>query len=238
MLRSPLKPLYYLLVVAIVGGAVWIAASGGISEKEIGSGLLALIGTFLGAFLAYRLNEHREDTKERAQRKIALNRALFVLGRQINALSYIWRTHMQQFQEPLERAFNWPSLRPPPFTDLKQQIEDLEFLLDSHAEVLMRATIEDERFHQALSAIHTRSDFHVSEIQPTLMRTGLNRRDVTGVMIRAAIGDQLYERAVNQAAIAYQLVEGSRHSLVEMQDELHRIAKSLYPADLFIRVKE
>lgn len=86
---------------------------GSVGEKEVAASFLAMVGTFLGALFAFRLNENKENMKVEEERKAALNRALFVVARQINALKSLSK-HLAPFHTEFERAFNLPAVRPLP----------------------------------------------------------------------------------------------------------------------------
>ena len=77
----------YAIVLFLVGiTATYLLWSGVIGGREVGTAFLALLGTFVGALFAFRLNESRGTRKLEVERKAALNRALFVLLRQYNAI--------------------------------------------------------------------------------------------------------------------------------------------------------
>jgi hypothetical protein len=75
--------------IAILAVVLWIFSPHGLAAKDIGSAILAGISTLIGAFYAFRLSERKEMEGERARRTQALNRALFTLGRQVNAIQYL-----------------------------------------------------------------------------------------------------------------------------------------------------
>ena len=56
-----------------------------------------MLGTFLGALFAFRLNENKENAKTEKERQAALNRALFVVARQFNATKSLSK-HLAPFQ--------------------------------------------------------------------------------------------------------------------------------------------
>jgi hypothetical protein len=149
------KANYTVIVVAaiaLIGGAFYLDK---LELKDIGTGVLAMLGTLLGATLAFRLNEDKELTKEHIARRAALNRALFVLARQKNAAALIAR-ELEPFKTPFERAFNFPAAKVPPYQDLVHRFEELEFLLDtSDVNTAMRLAVEQERFHQMLESLRT-----------------------------------------------------------------------------------
>ena len=101
--------LLYAALVAIVAlvtvGGIFSDVIGG---KEVAGTLLALFGTFLGALFAFRLNQEKERQLLLQDRKAALNRALFVLHRQYNAIC-TYQKHLATYTSPIERALMLPA---------------------------------------------------------------------------------------------------------------------------------
>ena len=217
--------------IAIIAGAYYLDK---LELKDIGTGALALIGTLLGATLAFRLNEDKELMKEEAAHRTALNRALFVLARQKNAVALIAR-EMEPFKTPFDRAFNFPAAKVPPYEDLVHRFEELEFLLNtSDVNAVMRLTVEQERFHQMLESLRTRNEFYVKELQPEISKHNLNGKVVSDNSVAQLFGDRLFGTAIHSSEILYHHVDSSLKSIPEMHEEIRRIAKRLYPESKFV----
>lgn len=232
------KSNYTVLVLAaivIIGSAFYLDK---LEIKDIGTGLLALLGTLLGATLAFRLNEDKESTKQHMARRSALNRALFVLARQKNAATLIAR-ELEPFKTPFDRAFNFPAAKVPSYQDLVHRFEELEFLLNtSDVNTVMRLTVEQERFHQMLESLRIRNDFYVCELQPEIARHSLNRKEVSVTSVAELFGERLFGTAMHSADILRHHVELSVKSIPEMQEELHAVAKRFYPNSRFVGFTE
>ena len=228
------KPIYSAIVlcaIALIGGAFYLDK---LELKDIGTGLLALLGTLLGATLAFRLNEDRDSKKEAAAQRSALNRALFVLARQKNAVALISR-EMEPFKTPFDRAFNFPAAKVAPYEDLVHRFEELEFLLNtSDVNVVMRLTVEQERFHQMLETLRIRNEFYVRELQPEIALRKLNGKEVAGATMAELFGERLFGTATNYAVTLWDHVESSKKSIPEMHEELRTVAKRLYPQSKFV----
>ena len=234
-MRFPSSKLIYAVIVlcavALIGGAFYLEK---LELKDIGTGLLALLGTLLGATLAFRLNEDKESKKEVAAQRSALNRALFVLARQKNAVALIAR-ELEPFKTPFDRAFNFPAAKVAPYEDLIHRFEDLEFLLNtSDVNVVMRLTVEQERFHQMLETLRIRNEFYVRELQPEIARHRLNGKEASGEAVAELLGERLFGTAMNSAEILRDHVESSTKSIPEMHEELRIAAKRLYPNSKFV----
>lgn len=220
-----------LCALALIGGAFYLDK---LELKDVGTGLLALLGTLLGATLAFRLNEDKESKKAAAAQRSALNRALFVLARQINAVMLIAR-ELEPFKTPFDRAFNLPAAKVAPYADLVHRFEDLEFLLNtSDVNIIMRLTVEQERFHQMLETLRIRNEFYVRELQPEIARHRLNGTELSGAAVAELFGERLFGTAMNYAETLRDHVESSMKSIPEMHEELRAVAKRLYPDSRFV----
>lgn len=218
-------------VIIIVAILAW---QGLVSENDFGVAFLALLGTFFGALFAFRLDEQKDAAKERARRKSALNRALLVLGAQHNEIRTIKR-EMDQFQNAVLCAFNMNASQPANSLGLEQKIDDLEFLLESDdPNMLFKIHIEQLRFDQALETVRMRNVHCVGQVQPKMEAANLRGKLVNESMLRAAMGELIYETAVNTTTtMRYHITESDR-SIPELMKELRALAKKLFPGEKFV----
>jgi len=215
---------------------IFLIAHGDIGPKEIGTAFLAMVGTFLGALFAFRLNESKENTKIEKERMAALNRALFILARQYNAILSLDKA-MVPYKSDFEKAFNCPALRPPSYSDLVQDFSAIGFLLDVvDPNVLMRLSVEQEGFHQTLESLRIRNEFYVNEVQPAIAQHGFNRRDVHAPEFQAALSERIFGTAMNSAKIMYSNVAEDRKNLLNLHGEVFATAKKLFPDARFIKL--
>lgn len=225
----------YATVVAICALAIVAAVfSRDLGAKEIAGALLALIGTFLGALFAFRLNQEKERQQELRDQKAALNRSLFILHRQYNAL-VVYGKHLASRSLPVERALMLPAQKPPTYSDLTQNFTDLEFLLETkYANSLMRLTIEQERFEQALESVRLRNEFYVHEVQPALERMNVQGKSVTEEELRKGLGERIFGTAMTSSIEMYNHVPSCTVSIKAMHEELFKAAKGVFPDAKFI----
>ncbi len=207
---------------------------GEIGTREIATSVLALLGTFLGATFAFRLNQDKEDKMLHKKRREAINRAMFILARQANAVHQLRRDY-EKYTNPIERAINLPALKPPSYSDLVHNFVDLEFPLESaDPNVLFQLTVEQERFHQVVNSVNTRNDFYVNEYQPKLAAVALNGKQATAAELSILLGERIFSGTVNGATIAYEHICASDTSIPEMQNALISVAKQIYPSHTFV----
>ena len=223
-----------LLAITAIGVALYL---GKIEIKDLGTGMRALRGTLMGATLAFRLNEDKEAKKEHAAQRVALNRALFVLGRQRNAVALIARA-LEPFKTPFDRAFNFPAAKVPPYADLIHHFDELEFLLNSpDVNTLFRLTVEQERFHQVLESLLARNDFYLREVQPEIAKHQLNGKSHSEEDVAELFGERVFRTAVNGSTILRENLDSSLKSLPEMNNDLRNVAKKLFPTHKFVNFK-
>ncbi len=224
-----------LLAVATLAIVCFIYA-GVIGAKEIGTTCLAMVGTFVGALLAFRLNESRENTKLEKERRAALNYALFIIFRQYNAIGWLTK-ELGPFKSEFERAFICPAIRPSLYSDLVHNFEALGFLLEvADPNLLMKISIEQEGFHQTIESLNERNNFYVHEIQPTIEKHELNGRPFTVQEFQSKLGELLYNGAITRATVLYENLASSLAGLTTLHEEIFTVAKKLYPHGRFTKI--
>lgn len=126
--------------IAIITLNLWYLSSLAVEHKVLPYaatpliGLItAAIGAFLGAYFAFQLRKYEEKTGKTEKQKSSIDEALLILIRQANALQNIYND-LKKYKQPHERAFLLPAIKPPSYSDLKQNLQSLNFLID-HQEV-------------------------------------------------------------------------------------------------------
>tara|TARA_R100000935_G_C2828471_1_gene163641 strand:- start:329 stop:1150 length:822 start_codon:yes stop_codon:yes gene_type:complete len=169
------------------------------SYEYLVQAVIIAIGAFIGSWSAVKLNESKEASESYRRRKEALNQAIFVIARQMNAVQLIKRD-IQQYREGVERAFNLPPQKPPVYSDLRQDISSLSFILETDApQLLLELTVEQERFDQAIESINVRNEFYVHQVQPAVSQQGLPSLRMTRQKLKDALGERIFGGAMQGA---------------------------------------
>lgn len=235
--KSWWKPHYLYVVVVIILALIilWAILNETVTLKELAVGFLAALGTFLGALLAFRLNEYKDLNAKLLQQKTALRRALFVLARQTDAINSLLKL-ITPFETEIERALNLPAYKTPTYADLKQNFDELEFLLEAkYVNTLMRLAVEQERFHQSMEALRLRNEFYVDDVLPLLSKGSMNGKNLTQEDLLEGLGERVFYTAINYANALYFHVEENIESVKAIHLELFNVAKEIYPNDKFIK---
>ncbi|MCD5360300.1 hypothetical protein [Chromobacterium aquaticum] len=207
-----------------------------VAQKDFGTTILSLFSTFIGATFAFRLNEHKETEKLLATQKASMNRALFIIIRQFNAISQI-KQDFDNYSDKYNRAFNMPAFKPPSYSDLTHNYSDLEFLLElenAHPNLLLHLTVEQERFFQAMDSISIRNEFYVNEFQIAIEKMSMNGRNFHTDEIKTLLGERLFKGAITGAETAKNLIDASYISLQTLHKEVQDTARSIFPGKKFI----
>ena len=192
------------------------------------------VGGFIGAYSAFLLKSRDEERKLNEGQIKALNTALLVLIRQINAIA-VTKRDLEPYVDPLDRAFSLPAMKPPNYLDLKLDIDSLSFLIDSSdPNMLMSLSIQQECFDQAINAINIRNDFYVNEVQKALSYLDVNGKKVSISEFQAALGERLFYGALNAAQNLYDHIEATDHSLRQVYKELLDLSRELHPKGTFL----
>ncbi|WP_417316383.1 hypothetical protein [Cycloclasticus pugetii] len=228
-----------LLVGIFFGFAIvdqdWLVSISSDKDGLIMNVFTVAVGGFIGAYSAFWLKANDDDRKRNELQINALNSALLILIRQINAIHGIKRD-FDQYIAPLDRAFSLPAMQPPNYSDLKQNIDVLSFLIDSrNPHMLMKLTIQQERFEQAINAINIRNNFYVNEVQPALSYHNLNGRPLPVREFEEKLGERLFQGAISGAEGMYRLVESCDRSVSITYQELFALSRELYPKGKFLK---
>jgi len=223
---------------------LWYLSSIAISNKVIPiqyeyllNGLTVLLSAFIGAFSAFKLNSIKDTKKEYLSQKQAINKAIFITIRQINAVQSVLKAY-DEYPTKLEKAFVLPAIKPPSYEDLKLNFTELSFLLEAHPQFLLDLAIEQERFEQTFKSIEIRNDFYVNEVQPALANLDLLGKKTNTSEFSSKLGDRLFEGAINAAKGMYYHSEQTNISLNDMHNKICKIAHSTFPGEKFVRLQE
>jgi hypothetical protein len=230
------KRLNEISFIAILAVVLWVFAPHGLAAKDIGSAILAGISTLIGAFYAFRLSERKEKEGERARRIHALNKALFSLGRQVNAIQYI-REEISPYDTDEKRLFGCEAAMPPDYSDVRVDFESLSFLLDSHdPDLLFRLSVEQDGFHQVMRAISLRAQYFVDQFQPAVMASGIMPGPFTLNEAREKIGPLVFDSALNYTTSMFTALDEALPRLQKVLVELEALSRQLYPGQGFLRL--
>ena len=207
------------------------------SYEYMAQAVIIAIGAFIGSWSAVKLNENKEAADSYRLRKEALNQAIFVIARQMNAMRLI-KQDIEKYQEGVQRAFNLPAQKPPKYSDLKQDINSLSFVLETDTpQILLDLTVEQERFDQAIESINVRNDFYVYQVQPAISQQGLTSLRVTRQQLREALGERIFEGAMQGARELSSHVVETDKSLPQMYSRLLDFSKKHFPGEKFVHWK-
>lgn len=205
-----------LIVAVLVAAGVLMGIANGSQEGV--KLLFPLVGTFLGAALAFAANVAQEQTKRKREAREALHRAVYVLIVQHNEISNYMAT-WQGYKALVQMAFNLPAFQPSEKFDFRQNIDSLTFLLRGDADdrnFLFKLTVEQQRFDVCLQAIRQRNEFYVNNVQKVMEQHFQQGDMVSEADLRKAFGTRIFEGAVNGMQNILQHISASDESLAAM----------------------
>ena len=198
--------------------------------------LATLIAAFSGSWFAFYLTDLSNKRKEKDAKILYINKSLFVLLRQINAVEGFVRD-MQLYSSDEHLAFQMPAYKSNEYSDLKQNFDELAFLAStSYAQDLLDLTVEQERFEQILMVLRIRHEHYVSKVMPEMMAAGLTDRKSSLAEIETSLNSETYKGAIQGAKQMRTELSAYMKSSVAMHQRLNEVARKLFPHQGFLRV--
>jgi hypothetical protein len=220
---------------------LWYVSSLAIEHRIIPStydyflkAIVVLSAAFTGSFSAFHLNTRKEKQKETKDNITALNAALFVTLRQINALLTLKKKMLSLEKDPI-RLLKLPAFYASDYSDLKVEFNRLEFLLKEHPNLLFGLSIEQERFESAIKVTNMRAEFHRNDLQKALNDCKFSIEDPTLDQLVDAVGPRIIGIAKTLTDGMYQKILSNVDSVTEIHGELFEIAKKVFPDETFVR---
>jgi hypothetical protein len=196
--------------------------------------IIVLSAAFFGSFTAFSFNNRKEEAKEEKQKIAALNSTLFITLQEINGLLQIKRDIAPLKNDPI-RFLKIPAFYTPDYRALKLELNRLEFLLQEDSNLLFELSIQQGCFESAVINIKMRGDFHHRELQKALNDCNFDVEDPTIEELINACGPRIIGTAIKQTDSMFSQVYLTVESLTALHENLHDIAKKLYPSVRFIK---
>lgn len=232
--QSRISEIAFLVAFMVV---LWLFVPKGISAKDIGTLVLTGISTLIGAQYAFRLTERKEKNEEKAKRIHALNKAIFIVGRQLNAVQSI-RDEIAPYSTPDKRLFGCKAAMPPDYSDLKIDFESLSFLLDSaNPHLLFLLSVEQEGFDVTMRTISLRAQYYIDHFQPAWLASGIMPGRITQEDARIKIGELVFDSAVHYTDSMFEALDKAAIGLQRILDEFRGFSSHLYPGEKFLRIR-
>ncbi|MCK4951342.1 MAG: hypothetical protein KAS48_05950 [Gammaproteobacteria bacterium] len=195
------------------------------------------IGTFVGAFAAFKFNIHKDKENEKNNKIMAVNKALNVLSRQYSHL----KNYYDQFIVPVNKSsLAWFELMPTleyRRNNINFNQEELSFLLSSHGQLVQKLSREEDTYIMINGLINTRWNVFEKNVYPKMEKAGLG---ATGTITSSALESILGSRTVGILESTYKgIIETlplNIKGLKSIHNELRRSILDLYPDSKPIRI--
>jgi len=223
------NPYFLGVIYAIIALNVWYLSMVAVENQSIPQSydyiikvIIGVTSAFFGAYFALKLREYEEDKKEIRQRVNNLNKSLFTLYRQGNAVNCL-NTEINKTVTQGSNHLYKPAIIHADYSSLTQNMNDLNFLIElGFSKFLMDLSIEQERFELMLYTIELRNKFYTEKVQPmiNLPQTPETRID-----------PQIEVEALNSYEEMTKMVTDSFDSIKKTIDKLLELHRKTYPND-------
>ena len=200
--------------------------------------VVPLGAAFLGAWLAFRLEDNARARQTVRDQVEAVNKALFVLIRQVNSLINTQTQIINPHREDPDCYINMRPSLPKASGSPTLDLDSLSFLLETDDRNLLgELLVEQERFEAALQAMNERSRYHLEILQPRMEAARIGEHaEYSTDKIRSVLGESfvlLMQRATDDAI---QLVDKTVESNSVLTGKVHVAMKRRFPKHTIIRL--
>jgi len=185
------------IILALVSGLLFglLVNVGDKEGEKVLSALVTLGAAFLGATVAFLLENKSRKRKERAKQLEAANSLLYMLYERLNCLKIFQKDHIDPQRENPGRMIE---IRPiPNFRSPKTNFSasTVAFIFNTkYKDLMFKLHVIEEVFSESISLINIRNDLHINVYQRALEASGHNMGEpITDHDIRAAIGPMNFE---------------------------------------------
>lgn len=199
----------------------------------------AFVGTFVGAYVAFRLERNARASEEVRQRATDGNLALLTLLQMFN--------NLRQFEEEIigtapDPAGRWLKMRvtfPQTGIDLRFDAPHLAFLLEcDDTNLLQEVLLEERRFKLAIDMINRRSHLMLEKVHPKMAAAGIQRgQNIVEKHIQELLGPALSAEAEQLAEGIVVNVREDIQSLRQTFDKLRLALLALLPGQKFMKAE-
>lgn len=195
--------------------------------------LMPLVAAFAGAFSAFLLHDNRNRRRENKKRRDNINRAIFVLVRQLQTI-HGYKQSLDEHKERLERFAIVPPIQSSSFDDVQIDIESLTFLIDTpYTNDLMQLSLEQNRYEKALFTLRQRSEYHINTVLPAVEKSGINNfSGITLEQLKDSLGPGVVEGAIGNTDQMYEHIYDAFEHLKQMIERLNEIGREMFPGQV------
>jgi hypothetical protein len=211
-----------------------------IDSSNIITIITAFGGALSGAWGAYKLQIYKENEKEEKQKISSLNKALFILLRQINAMM-MFKIDLEKVEaeDPIVRAFHFPAWKTNSYNELKFNFEELSFILDTKdLNLLHELFIVQECFEQAIETINQRSIYFINQVTPEMEFKNIDNKKLTIEELKTEMDINKIDGLVFATDNMYKHIYKTYKQLEDLEPKLFNFAKSQYPQQKFLRFEK
>ena len=200
--------------------------------------VVPLGAAFLGAWLAFRLEDNARVRQTVRDQVAAVNKALFVLIRQVNSLKVVQTQIIDPHREDPARFINMRPSLPVGTGSPTFDLDSLSFLHETDdRELLMEMLVEQERFEAALQALNERSRVHIEVLQPRMVAAGIvEDAKYTADEIHKALGKPFILLMKHATDDAIQHVDKTVESNFALASKFNQAMKRRFPKHTIIRL--
>jgi hypothetical protein len=215
--------------------AVLLPAFSAFTPKDILAGLGTILGTFFGAWLAFRFANIKAKREKIDENVAAGNRALFTLTFMYNGV----RQHQKEIVEPYRgKRDSWLNLHvgSPLNEERSFSMKDLSFLMEADPETYQSLFLEEERYRLVVYLVEDHRKIILEHAWPRLEGAGLEIGDGDfETEIKKILGPSIVKRLTVTTDGIIRNIDENEKSHRDAFVRLRAALKKIYPDRKFIQ---
>ena len=200
--------------------------------------LIVLLGTFVGAYVAFELERRARERQRLDSRAAEGNLALFTLVQMWEVLNQYKKDVIDKAPNDHGKWLNMPTTLPQSRESLAFDPAKLYFLFEGrNTNLLPQLVLEQRRFHMAVSMINERSELMLKTIWPRLSAAGIELgKQCDEKVVHQVVGTNNFIVARNLADSIVENVSEDVTSFRQTFEKLRTQLRELLPGRKFIKV--
>lgn len=226
-----------ILVAGLLLGYSYRNESGG-SAGILGPSA-TLLAAFVGAWLAFELQNRKQEREEKKNQISAVNRALYMIYDMWNVLIQYQDEVINQIRGMPDDWLNMSASLEGQFHEVHFSAKDLVFLLETkYADLYARILLEEQRYTIAMGLIKTRSRMIYNQLHPRMENLGFKVGEALDLEeVEKGLGPDITNKLRQMTEGIIKNVDEDVASLKALYDDFRNSMMDFFETDKLLKIE-